>query len=506
MEQPETKGARRFLPLVFLAVVLILAAAFVLLLPAINKQFPSKTDEKYQTEPTFRTIAERDPQTLSSITVSHWGGETYTLVYQNGTLMLTTDGGEPEPLDAPTAANFIAYATEITVEDTVTQDAGEVRDSLSDMGLSPPQITVEVAYADGSAMTLYLGYNQPSMSYHYFQWSGDSAVYLCNSGVYETFEYTADMLLSVTQPLMIGSLIERVSIRRGSEDPIVCGFLSNGEDTAAGSLQSPFVYPMSADAAEALLSAVENFRLGARLKPVTDDNRVLYGLDAPEAVVEITQREGLYSMTDAQGVLQSYPLEPSVVTLTIGGLDGEFFRYCEYEGTCYRVSAFLVAAFLKADAMDYLSLDPADMGAESIRSLVVQTGTGTLDFRASYTEQVLPNNELVTDEAGNVVYALDVALNGEPVSADAFDALVGRLKLMAVSGSLDAVSEPDGTPLWQLTLATVLGQSRTLAAYPMDAFQDILAVDGVAVHYISKEALDIALGEFTALAEPTETP
>lgn len=506
MEQTPKQGARRLLPIIFLAAVLVLAAAFVLLLPAIKKQYPSKATEKYQTEPTFQTIDERDPQTLSSITVTHWGSEPYTLLYQNGALALEISGGEPEPISASAAADFIGYATEITAEDTVVKDAGEVQDNLSDMGLDPPQITVDVTYSDGSAVTLYLGYNQPSMSYHYFQWSGDSAVYLCNSGVYETFENTADMLLSITQPTVIASLIERVSISRGTEDPIVCGFLSDGEDTAVGTLQSPILYPMSTEAAEALLTAVENFRLGTRLKPVTDANRALYGLGAPEAVVEITQREGLYSMTDAQGVLQSYPLKPSVVTLTIGDLDGEFFRYCEYEGTCYRVSAFLVAAFLNADAMDYLSLNPADMGAESIRGLVVQTGTGTLDFRASYTEQVLPNNELETDEYGNVVYAVDVTLNGEPISADAFDALVSRLKQMAVSGSLDAVSEPDGAPQWQMTLTTALGQSRTIAAYPMDAFQDVLAVDGVAVHYISKEALDIALGEFSALAEPTATP
>lgn len=506
MKQSDTKGLRRFLPLILLAAALILAAAFVLLLPALKERFPSKTAQKYQTEPTYRLIDERDPQTLQSITVSHLDGETYTLVYRNGTLTLAADGGEPEAVSAACAENFLKYATEIVVEDTVAEDAGEVRDNLSDMGLDPPQIEVDVAYSDGSAVTLFLGYNQPSMSYHYFQWSGDSAVYLCNSGVYETFEYTADMLLSVTQPSVVSSLIERISIRHGGEEPIVCGFLSDGDGAVTGTLQSPFAYPMSAEAAETLLGAATNFRLGARLKPVTDENRTLYGLDAPQTVVEISQRAGLYSLTDSQGVLQSYPMEPSVVTLTIGGQDGDFFRYCEYEGTCYRVSAFLTAAFLRADAMDYPTLHPADMGAETVRSIVVQTGGGTLDVRAEYSERVLPNNELETDENGNVVYVVDASLNGEPISAEAFDGLVERLKEMAVSGALETLSEPDGAPQWQMTLTTAQGKSRTLAAYPMDAFQDVLAVDGVAAHYISKEAPDIALGEFAALAEPTVTP
>ena len=506
MKQTEKKRPKRFLPLILLAAVLILAAAFVLLLPVIKERFPSKTAQKYRTEPTYQLIDERDPQTLSSITVSHLDGESYTLVYQNKTLMLVTDDGEPEAISAKRAEDFLTYATEITVEDTVVEDANEVQENLSDMGLDPPQIEVVVSYSDGNDVTLHLGYNQPSMSYYYFQWSGDSAVYLCNSGVYETFEYTADMLLSVTQPSVVSSLIERVSILHGDGEPIVCTFTVTDEDTVSGTLQSPIVYPMSAEASETLVNAIKNFRLGMRLKPVTADNRSLYGLDAPQAVVEITQREGLYSTTDSQGVLQSYPLEPSDIVLTIGGQDGDFFRFCEYEGTCYRVSAFLAAAFLNADAANYLTLNPADMGAETTQSIVVQTGSGTLNFRAEYTEQVLPNNELETDEYGNVVYTVDVTLNGEPISADAFDALVERLKQMAVSGALETQSEPDGATQWQITLNTTQGKSRTLAAYPMDAFQDVLAVDGVAAHYISKEALDIALGEFTALAEPTATP
>ena len=77
---------------------------------------------------------------------------------------------------------------------------------------------------------------------------------------------------------------------------------------------------------------------------------------------------------------------------------------------------------------------------------------------------------------------------------------------MSVAGKLDAAAEPEGTARWQMTLTTTQGRSRTLAAYTMDAFQDVLAVDGVALCYISKEALEIALGEFAALPATTEQP
>ncbi len=118
---------------------------------------------------------------------------------------------------------------------------------------------------------------------------------------------------------------------------------------------------------------------------------------------------------------------------------------------------------------------------------------------------MLPNNELATDEYGNLLYTVDVTRNGEPLSLDAFTALADRLGQMTVSGMLSAPQAPEGTPVWQMTLTTVKGVSRTLAAYPLDAFQYVLAVDGVALCQISKEALEIALGEFAALYAPAET-
>ena len=163
-----------------------------------------------------------------------------------------------------------------------------------------------------------------------------------------------------------------------------------------------------------------------------------------------------------------------------------------------------MSAFLSVDAARYVSANPADMGEATLQGITVQMGGGTLAFHASYTEQVLPNNDLATDEDGNILYTVDVTLGGETITYDAFYALAERLRAMSVSGTLDSIQEPDGTPEWQLTLTTVQGRARTLAAYPMDAFFDVLAVDGIALDTISKEALEIALGEFAALVAMPE--
>ena len=310
MNHTDKPHRRKGLPLIILFSLLALAAAFVLLLPVIRETFPSKTSEKYTKTPTYQTVAQRDSATLQSVTVTHQNGDTYTLVYQDGALALQTDAGEPESINAMFSQDILKYATGIYVEDTVTTDQEEVREHLPDMGLDPPQIWVTALYADGSADTLSFGYNMPDSPYYYYQWSGDDAVYLCNPGVYETFEYTADMLLSVAQPPILRSLIERVSISGVSDAPIVCAFFARRRGFRDRVAAKPRGLPHGCGSGRRpAWPPWKTSRLGARLGPVTDETRAQYGLAAPRAVVKIAQREGLYSEIDSQGALKSMPLD-----------------------------------------------------------------------------------------------------------------------------------------------------------------------------------------------------
>ena len=129
-----------------------------------------------------------------------------------------------------------------------------------------------------------------------------------------------------------------------------------------------------------------------------------------------------------------------------------------------------------------------------------------MTYKPNTWKRCSPNNELETDENGHVIYTAHVTCNGASVTAEAFENLVSRLQQMAVSGALDSAMRPGGTPRWQMTLTTVQGETRTLTGYMMDAFHNMLAVDGVALHYLNNEALEITLGEFSALLSPADTP
>ena len=489
--------ARRML---WLLVAVAAAAALVVLLPTLRARFPGVMDEQLLAKLTFRTLEVGDAKVLESITVTPTDGERYTLVYRDQALYLRGADGSLTLINESYSDQIVKAATEIAVEDTVTEDVAEVADHLGDMGLEPAQITVQVDYLNGREVTLQIGASVPGTTYFYYRWSGDQGVYMCDTGIHDAFVYTPETLLPVEQPTLVPALIDHATLRMAGGETIEATFTADSTDAWLGTLRQPYHYPMDAQATTKLMEAFRNFRLGAKVGPVTAANSAEYGLVTPTAVLDIHQQQGLHSVIGADGVLETQQTGEETIRLRFGAKDGEFFYFCEYAGECYRVSSFLVTAFVQANAEDYLSRAPADLGTARIASIAVQLGEGALDLRAAYTEHVQENNQIETDAEGNTVYDVSVTLNGKAIQTDAFEALVGRLQQMTVSGRLTEPVTPTGTPRWQMTLTTVGGATRTLAAYPMDAFSDVLTVDGVAMHYLNAEAIQIALGELYPVA------
>ncbi|MDD3212639.1 MAG: DUF4340 domain-containing protein [Eubacteriales bacterium] len=504
LERPAKKGvkpdrhrrfSKRVRMLMALGVLVAVAGAFVLLLPTIKTRFPSELATSMDREKTSKTLETGNTKVLDSITVTHDDGETYTLLYRNEELYLQRSDDEIEMINESYTDEIVAAATEIAVTDTVAENESEVSEHLADMGLQPPKITVNVGYLNGETVEIQVGDEVPGTTYYYYRWSGDDGVYMCDVGIHDAFTYTEHMLLPVTQPSLVPVLTDRLSIDTKSAGRMVCDFVADGTDSYLGTLREPYVYPMDSDSTATLLKSLENFRLGTKMDTVTAENRTEYGFDDPTAVMDVHQKAGLYSQVGSDGALQWLTAEEQTIRLTFGAKDGDFFYFCEYAGECYRVSSFLVTTLVSADANDYLSRAPADMGSAAIASISMQMGGGSAEVRATYTERVLANNDIETDSEGNTVYDVTVTLNGDAITTDAFNSLVERLKAMTVSGKLDAVQTPAGTPRWQMTLTTTGGASRTLAAYPKDAFNDVLAVDGVALYYLNAEAIQIALAE-----------
>lgn len=501
MQQPVNKKKahpkRRRLLYILLGLSLALSVALVWLLPSIKTWFPAQRYATPTREEHHAVLAQMDDTQLSAITIDQTAGDSYTLRSSGGKLMLERDG---ELMDINDAAEeeLKEAATVMAISDTVATDAAEVAAHLPDMGLAPAQITVTVSYADGQTDTLEIGYSVPETTYYYFRWSGDPGVYMCDVGVYDAFSRTVNLLLPIAQPVLVKSLISEVQL--GSPDSrMTMSFTTDTAGYTSGSLITPYRYPLDDESAAGVLTALENFRLGALEGPVTAENRISYGFDAPISVLYVHQNAGAYSTVDENGQLIAAQMQEQELRFVLGRAEGEYFYTCEYEGNAYLVSRFLIETLLSASPSKWVAHNPADMGGAELSSIVVQTGAGSLDIRVSRTETVLPNNQLETDEDGNMVYDVSATVNGKPMAIEQYNALVLRLKAMAASGDVpEGWSPGNASPRWQLTLTTTGGTTRSIAAYTMDAFADALMVDGVIRHYAHVEALDIVLGELAA--------
>ena len=83
---------RRWL-LVIMGAALVLAAAFVLLLPVIKERYPADKPAPLEIiAPAFRTLEIRKAEELESVTVYPSAGESYTLQMHEGTLCLENNG------------------------------------------------------------------------------------------------------------------------------------------------------------------------------------------------------------------------------------------------------------------------------------------------------------------------------------------------------------------------------------------------------------------------------
>ena len=484
-KQKKTRPAiRRAVVVMLLAVVL--AAAFVIGIPHFKARHPGKSAPIEVIPPDFRTLEIREGKELDTIVMHPASGESYTLKMQDGALHLL-DGGELLPVSDLYADELLEVLTHIVAQETVTTDAAEVADHLADMGLEPPKAKAVIRYQDGTEAVLEVGAAVPNTTYAYYRWSGDPGIYMCDVGIAEAFALTASHLLPVEQPVVYAALIEEIHlINPKGESRFVF-------ENSTGSLREPFVYPLSDAAAEQLLGAAANFRLGTRQALITDENRAEYGFDAPLCTIEIHQRSGMTNQIGPDGSLTTAEVPAQSLRFVIGRAEGDFFYTCEYEGSCYFISRFLADVLVGAERKALLSRHPAHLGDELIASVSIHAPQGNIAVDVLRSERVLPNNQLELDANGNPVYDALIAINGKEGAQEQLDALTERLQALAAAGEVPetfALSS-NAEPRWSIVIETAAGKTRCIEAFRMDAFSDAIRVDGVMQHYVLSDAIDV---------------
>ena len=478
-----------------LCAALLFAAAFQLLLPVIRRTFPNTQNRTNISSPLAEILYEGDAKELYELIISQRWGESYTLRSQDGGLYLLQNN-VLEPLDKLLTQRILHVTVVLAVEDTISDDGEEISGHLRDMGLDPPEITVHIRYLDGREDMISMGYIVPGTACYYYQWSGSDKIYMCDPGTFDAFSYPAGLLLPLRQPDLRKGLIDHITIRLQGQEKIEMAFSTDIAGLTGGTLLAPFAYPMDIISAENLINTAADFRLGSFVGPLTLETKPKYGFDNPLAIIDIHQASGVYGGIDEMGVFASFWADEESLRLTIGRKEGEFFYTCEYGGECYLVSKLLVAGFLSATMDTLMTWNPADMGEDIIAEIRIQWNGRLLDFRQNLVEHALPDHPIDADEMHDSLNNATYTQNGEPMSGDAFEALVNRLKDMRSSGHIgESFVVGNATPRWQMSITTFGGEVRTITAYPLNVFFDAIAVNGTVRHELRVESLETVLGE-----------
>ena len=124
-----------------------------------------------------------------------------------------------------------------------------------------------------------------------------------------------------------------------------------------------------------------------------------------------------------------------------------------------------------------------------IISLFLVAFAAAIIYVVRFSEKVAENNALITDADGQPVYDLAVTRDGEPVSAEAFEAAYSRLLLVTASGALPEGWTPAEAPHSRWTYVTRTGVTHSIALSAFDAFHDAVTVDGQTLFYLVKGGL-----------------
>ncbi|MBR3765075.1 MAG: DUF4340 domain-containing protein [Clostridia bacterium] len=386
----------------------------------------------------------------------------------------------------------------ITCEQVVSSDPAEYTPHLAEYGLDPADMTAVITFRDGTVHTLRIGCRPAhTNAWYYMTLDGDDRLFALSTGMVESLFVSEESLRTVLQPTLHKVRIDRLTLRSG-DGSIRTEWTLNGDidETDAAErwqLTAPFVYPVDATAMDKLLANAANLRLGSYVAQATPENLTLYGFDEPRLSIEIHMAPGAIGTTDWDGQLIVTDWPESTVTFIIGGARSDMVDYVLCGDAIYVSSHFTMGVFMDIDPAATMSRYPVLVALGNLASLEVEKDGVTTRYALTRTEQVAPNNDLVYDDDGSLVWDVTVTRDGEACSYDAFSAAYSRLSAVSVAG---VIPEDDMIPVDPHTLYTftdVDGTVHTVGLTSYGVLHDAVSVDGHQAFYIAKGAFSLGM-------------
>ena len=475
--QPVRKRAKnpigRIRLLVFAAALLIIVALalFLLLRPAAKPVPVSGENDEADL-----TLLDYDEDALIRLTVTPRRSEPYTLRKSENGFVLETD--ESYPMREETVNVLTYYATHLAADEAVTDIADQLQVRLKDFGLEPGVCQVEAELQDGKRYTVTLGSAAPMSEVRYYACvSGDTHVYTVTSDVMDALNVPFYALHPVIKLSIDASLIDCISVR--------------GQETFTARwtkrvwmMTEPFEYPLSDEAMETLLSALENLRFSTWSAEANDEQRQKYGLDTPVLTLSIDFAASVLTVPDEEGETQTFDVPESNITIHKGAAYSETADYYECQGGIMTGTVVTFSFLRDFSLFKYLAENPFIYGVNDLSALCLTANGKTSEYTVNYVERILPNNELETDEYGNVLYEMRVKKDGTSQDAAWFAECYQSLRSLGGAKMLDGIWTPGDQeqPILSMAISPEDGsESMNISLYPDKEQWSLLAVNGTAI-------------------------
>ena len=489
-KKKHSRRLRRPVLLLGLAVALALVVGGTMLLRREQPQ------EITSAAPANGELMNKSPEEVASLTITLRNGESYTLLQRTaGVLTLADDESFVVP-DSYTESMLSATSV-VAYERVLTEDKEAYAQYFTEFGLDEP-LTVEITYTDGSDICLYIGDKGPleEDNWYYMTVEGDARLFALSTGIEGELDVSRSLLYPVTQPVIHQARLDAITFS-GEGGEILAQWQLEGEITdsdaaASWRMTTPWHYPADEEAMTNLRKNLANLRLGAYVEDATADNLATYGLDNPRFTLTLHMAAGTTGSVDEEGVYTTTEWPESTFVMQIGGAKSDAVDYALVDGAVYLCSHYSLSVFTDMDVKNTISRYPLMVELDDLASMTVEDENGTTVYTLTRQERVAANNELVTDENGQVVWDVFCYKDGAEISYSTFSAAWEQLRASRVTGWLPegfTVTQPVHTTL---TFTTLTGKTHTLALAPYDALHDAVIVDGTALFYLISGGLTLS--------------
>ena len=278
-----------------LLLALIVLALLVGLFFVVKLLLPQEDEATSSSEvSTSVKLISMSSEELASVEVSRPEGG-YVLKIKDGESSI--DGLEGLPLDSDKISSVISQATSMTAKETIEESPA----SLGLYGLDQPSYSLTVTKTDGSSFTMEFGLESSASYGTYVKLSDSNAVYLVYTSDLSSFAYTAEDFVSTK---IIPDLSENADFKSISfsgadyAEPFVIekyDFDADGDSTYSYfsyAITSPSLKPVDAETIFAYVDEILDTSAQSVLAGnYTEEDLKKYGLDEPDAKIEVTFSE-----------------------------------------------------------------------------------------------------------------------------------------------------------------------------------------------------------------------